>query len=105
MLVGFGNGTVTGLKRLPMLLGVLFVFGIVNFAVHKAVLESDHPLLDTLPQSFTANGGRLSLLMELLVLIAAMTLAVNGWPVAAWAYGFYSALNMMTAWLLLDGRI
>ena len=88
-----------------MALGVLFVFGVVNFAVHKAVLESEHPLLDTLPESLTANGGRLSLLTELLVLIAAMTLAVNGWPAAAWAYGFYSALNAMTAWLLLGGRI
>ena len=47
-----------------MLLGILFVLGTVNFAVHKAVLESNHPMLDTLPQSFTANGGKLSLVIE-----------------------------------------
>ena len=58
-----------------MLLGILFVLGTVNFAVHKAVLESNHPMLDTLPQSFTANGGKLSLVIEFCVLIVAMALS------------------------------
>lgn len=88
-----------------MLLGILFVLGTVNFAVHKAVLESDHPMLDTLPQSFTANGGKLSLVIEFCVLIVAMALSDNGWPAAAWVYGCYSALNAVTAWLLLNGRV
>ena len=88
-----------------MLLGVLFVLGIVNFAVHKAVIDSDHALLGTLPRSFTANGGRLSLLVEFLVLLASMILSAKGWPAAAWGYGFYSALNAITAWLLLNDRI
>ncbi|MBX7482216.1 hypothetical protein [Qipengyuania qiaonensis] len=88
-----------------MLLGVLFVLGIVNFAVHKAVLESDHPLLDTLPRPFTANGGRLSLAVEFLVLLASMMLSAHGWPAAAWGYALYSALNAITGWLLLDDRV
>ena len=71
-----------------MLLGILFVLGTVNFAVHKAVLESNHPMLDTLPQSFTANGGKLSLVIEFCVLIVAMALSDNGWPAAAWVYGW-----------------
>ena len=38
-----------------MLLGILFILGMINFAVHKAVLESNHPLLDTLPAAVRAR--------------------------------------------------
>ncbi len=87
-----------------MMIGMIFLLGIVNFAVHKAVIESAHPLLDTLPASFRARGGRLSLLFEFLLLVGAMLMAANGWPTAAWVYGLYSALNIITGWLLLTGR-
>lgn len=87
-----------------MMIGMIFLLGIVNFAVHKAVIESAHPLLDTLPASFRARGGRLSLLFEFLLLVGAMLMAANGWPISAWVYGLYSALNIITGWLLLTGR-
>ena len=88
-----------------MLVAILFLLGIVNFAVHKAVIESEHPMLDSLPSSLTAHGGRLSLLFEFLVLVASMLLAAKGWTAAGWAYGIYSALNAVTGWLLLNDRI
>lgn len=88
-----------------MLLGVLFILGMANFAVHKAVLESHHPLLDTLPAVFRAGGGRVSLGFEFLLLVAAMLLVSHGWPPAAWGYGVYSLLNGTTAWLLLNDRL
>lgn len=87
-----------------MLIAILFLLGIANFAIHKAVLESGHPLLGTLPSAFRANGGRLSLAFEFLVLLGSMLLTAQGWPAAAWAYGFYSALNLATGWLLLNHR-
>lgn len=88
-----------------MLLTILFALGTANFAAHKAVLESGHPLLDTLPATLRADGGRFSLLFEFLVLLAAMLLTAQGWPAAAWGYGIYSALNMIMAWLVLTDRI
>ncbi|MBO6528105.1 hypothetical protein [Erythrobacter sp.] len=88
-----------------MLIGIIFVLGIANFAVHKAVIESDHPLLDTLPASFRARGGRFSLMFEFFVLLAAMLLAGSGWRAAVWGYGIYTVINGVTAWLLLNRRI
>jgi len=88
-----------------MLLGILFILGTINFAVHKAVLESNHPLLDTLPAAFRAGGGRVSLAFEFLLLLMAMLLVGHDWPAAAWGYAIYSLLNGTTAWLLLNGRI
>jgi hypothetical protein len=87
-----------------MMLGIVFLFGMANFAAHKAMLESRHPLLHELPVALLANGGRLSLLVEFGVLLAAMALAANEWPAAPWIYGFYTAINCIGAWLLLTRR-
>ena len=88
-----------------MVLALLFALGVANFAIHKAVLESGHPLLDTLPRPMRRGGGRMSLFFEYMVLVAAMLMASNGWPGAAALYFVYSLLNIVTGWLLLDGRI
>ena len=87
-----------------MPLAILFLLGIANFAVHKAVLESGHRLLGALPAALRAKGGRLSLLFEFVVLLGSMLLTASGWLAAAWCYGFYSALNVITGWLLLSDR-
>jgi hypothetical protein len=39
------------------------------------------------------------------VLLAALLLAANGWAGLAWAYLAYSALNALSAWLILTNRI
>ena len=88
-----------------MLIVVLFLLGVANFALHKAVLDSGHPMLDALPSFYRSAGGRFSLMFEFVVLLVAMLLAANGWPGAATAYGIYSVLNLGTAWLVLTGRI
>lgn len=84
---------------------VIFLLGIANFALHSAVLNSGHPMLDQMPDIVQALGGRLTLLAEFLVLLAAMLLAANGWDGLVWVYGGYSALNAVSAWLVLSGRI
>lgn len=88
-----------------MVLALLFVLGIANFALHKAVLESGHPLLDALPGFYRASKGRVSLAFEFGVLLAAMLLASDLWPGALWAYIVYSAANFLSGWLVLSGRI
>lgn len=84
---------------------VIFLLGIGNFAMHKAVLESGHPLLGKMPWFVHMLGGRITLLTEFLLLLAAMLLAWQGWPALAWAYVAYSLLNGLSAWLILTRRI
>ncbi len=86
-----------------MTIGILFILGIANFALHRAMLDSDHPLLASLPPALRANGGRLSLAFEFLILLLAMLLAAIGWPSAVWVYALYTLINAGTAWVLLGG--
>ena len=88
-----------------MVVLILFLLGIGNFAAQKAVLESGHPMLDALPSFYRTGGGNFSLLFEFFILLVAMLLAANGWTGMAWAYGVYSLVNFATAWLMLSGRI
>lgn len=84
---------------------ILFLLGIGNFALHRAVVESGHNLLEQMPGFVQLLGGRLTMIAEFLILVAAMALVANGWPGLAWAYAGYSLLNAASAWLVLTGRI
>ena len=86
---------------------ILFVFllGIGNFTLHHAVLESRHPLVAQMAWLVSLLGGRGSLALEFALLLAAMLLVASGHPGWAWAYLGYTALNGLTAWLLLSGRV
>jgi len=86
-------------------LSVVFLLGVMNFTLHSAVLKSGHPLVEEMPDILRLLGGRMSLVAEFLVLLAAMLLVANGWEVLAWAYSGYSALNAVSAWLILTRRI
>lgn len=88
-----------------MALIIIFVLGIGNFALHRAVLESRHPMLGQMPWFVHMLGGRMTLATEFVVLLAALLLAANGWPSLAWAYLGYTALNCVAAWLILTRRI
>lgn len=93
------------LRNVILSLAIMFVLGIGNFALHRAVLDSGHPLLEQMPGAVQTLGGRLTLVAEYLVLLAAMLLVANGWGALAWAYAGYSALNAISAWLILSRRI
>jgi hypothetical protein len=80
------------------------ILGVLNFALHRAVLERGHPLAEQMPEFLAALGGRLTFVAEFAVLLAAMLLAANGWPDMAWAYLAYTGLNAMAAWLILRRR-
>ena len=86
---------------------ILFVFllGIGNFALHRAVLGSGHPALAQLGWLTTRMAGRASLALEFVLLLAALLLAAGGHPGWAWTYLGYSALNGIAAWLILSRRI
>lgn len=86
-------------------LAILFALGLGNFALHRAVLDSGHPLLRDVPRHVRVAGVQLTLVAEFGILVAAMLLAANGWAGAVWFYGGYFALNLSLAWLILSGRI
>ena len=84
---------------------VTFLLGIGNFALHKAVMDSGHPLLGRMPWFYHALGGNFSLVVEFLMLLAALLFAAQGNVAVAIAYVVYSMLNSFSAWLILTGRV
>lgn len=88
-----------------MAIVVIFLLGVANFALHKAVLESGHSLFARLPLGPGGLGRKAMLATEFLILLVAMLLAANGWPSLAWAYLLYTCANGGTAWLILTGRV
>ncbi|MGI8942675.1 MAG: hypothetical protein ACR2FJ_00290 [Qipengyuania sp.] len=88
-----------------MALVLIFLAGIINFAANKAVLESRHPILDQLPRVLRAWSGRMPLVAEFIVLLAAMLLVANGYSGFRWGYGAYTVFNLLSAWAILTRRI
>jgi hypothetical protein len=88
-----------------MVIFFVFLLGIGNFALHRAVLASGHPALAQLGWLVRGLGGRASLMLEFALLFAALLLAAGGRPGWALAYLAYSVLNALAAWLILSRRI
>ena len=84
---------------------ITFLLGIGNFTLHKAVMESGHPLLGRMPWFYHALGGRFSLGVEFLMLLAALLFVSQGQLTAGVVYIVYSMLNSFSAWLILTERI
>jgi len=87
------------------MLGLLFICGATNFLLGKAMLESGHPIVDSLPPALRRGGGWIALLLEFLVLLAAMFLAASGWTPVGWLYGAYTLVNGTFYWMIAKGRI
>jgi hypothetical protein len=83
----------------------IFVLGIANFAMHKAVLESGHPLVGRMPWFVHMLGGRATLAAEFLILLGALLMVATGLAGWGWAYLGYTALNAFAAWLILTRRV
>jgi hypothetical protein len=92
-------------QRRSMVLIVIFLLGIGNFAMHKAVLESGHPMIERIGWMRPRSRVPVSLVLEFAILLATLLFAANGWPGLAPVYAIYSALNALSAWAILTGRI
>lgn len=85
---------------------IIFLCGIANFALHKATMESDHPMALQMRAAFSRfMGGYGSYLLEFLILLSALTFAAMGWAIALPAYAVYTAMNALAGWAILTGRI
>ena len=89
-----------------MALVILFVLGIGNFALHKAVIESRHSLLGRMPWFVHKLGGRrFAFAVEFLMLLGLMLMVGEGAIGWAWGYAIYSLANGAAAWLILHDRV
>lgn len=88
-----------------MVLLVIFLFGVGNFALHRAVIDSAHPLLGRSPWYVHHLGGRVTFATEFLLLLGALLLAWEGSTWLVWIYAGYTALNAFAAWLILTRRV
>jgi hypothetical protein len=101
-MASFADGMPLSIAAMAIL--VLFVLGTLNFALHRAVLESGHPLLGQVPWFFHMLNGRFSLVVEFGMLLAAMLMTASGAALWTWGYGCYSLANVLGAWLILTDR-
>lgn len=84
---------------------IIFLLGVGNFALHRAIMESGHPLLGQMPWFYHALSRRLSLVVEFLMLLGGLLLAAQDVAWGALGYLAYSLLNAASAWLILSGRV
>ena len=87
-----------------MLLLLTFAMGVANFAMHRALLASRHPILRGAGGDLLRGVGRFTLPIEFAVLLAALAFAARdaGWAVIA--YAIYTAANAIAAWLIFGRR-
>lgn len=88
-----------------MALIVLFILGVGNFAMHRAVAFSGHPMVMRTPLFAHQLGRYFSLLTEYLMLLACMLMTAQGSAGWVWGYGLYTMANGLAAWLILSRRI
>ena len=85
---------------------LIFLCGIAYFALHKATMESDHPMAVQMRAALNRfMGGWGSYLLEFVILLSALSFATLGWSIAMPAYLVYTATNALAAWAILNGRI
>lgn len=88
-----------------MTVAIIFVLGIVNFALNRAVMACNHPLMRQLSPVLRAMNRRFSLVIEFVMLVAGLLLTAQGMAWGALGYAAYSVMNGLSAWLILSGRV
>lgn len=84
---------------------ITFLLGVGNFALHRAALESRHPMLVRAQWQWPSPLGRMSMAFEFVLLLSALLLVAGGRTGWGIAYAVYSALNATTVWLIVSRRI
>ncbi|WP_417610574.1 hypothetical protein [Parasphingorhabdus sp.] len=88
-----------------MYIVIIFLCGICNFAMHKAMLESNHPIIAEARGSFRRLLGPYgSYILEFVMLVAAMIFANMGMLTAVIFYFIYTLANCAAAWVLFSNK-
>lgn len=84
-----------------MLVLVATIMGVANFAMHRALVESDHPLLARARVAYQRVLGRHgSYLLEFLVLVCGLAFAARGSVGGTLLYALYTGTNAGGLWML-----
>lgn len=86
-----------------MAIAIVFLLGIANFAMHRAVLDSGHVVVRAMTGG-SETTARVTLALEFILLLSAL-LAASADPRWAWAYVGYSVFNLLAGWAILTRRI
>lgn len=86
-------------------LALLFLAGIGNFAMHRAFLESDDPLIRQMIAPLAGRvGPHATYIVEFLLLVGAMAIAPRNAVIAIMLYGIYTIFNAMTFTWVMNRR-
>lgn len=86
-----------------MWIAIIFIFaaGVGNFAMHRAFLESDDPVVQAMIRPFADKAGpNITYVFEYLLLVGAMAIASRNWFTGLLLYGLYTIFNAMAfSWI------
>ncbi len=88
-----------------MAIAIVFLCGIVNFAAHRAVVDSGHPLVAQMHRASALLRPLVTLGVEFGALLVALLLVAQGSTGWAWGYAIYTIASGGTAWAILSGRM
>ena len=79
----------------------IFLAGIANFAMHRAFVESDDPLVQAMIRPFLDKAGPwVTYAFEFILLLGALMLAQRNWFAGLLLYGLYTMFNAMAySWI------
>jgi hypothetical protein len=92
-------------RQATMAILIIFLLGVGNFALHRAIMDCGHPLLGEIPWFTNTVSRRFSFGIEFLMLLGGLMLAAQGVAWGALGYLAYSLLNAISAWLILTDRV
>ncbi len=83
---------------------ICFILGVINFASHKAVMESGHPFVEDTKLYFGRHFGKYGgYAIEFCILLGGLIYSSSfGFIIL---YIAYSALNIATAWMLINRKL
>lgn len=88
-----------------MAIVVVFLCGVFNFAAHRAVIASGHPLVQQMHRATVLLRPPVTLSVEFGALLVALLVVAQGSPGWAWVYVLYTLASGWSAWALLTGRM
>lgn len=83
-------------------MAAIFLAGIGNFAMHRAFMECDDPLVQQVVRPLAAKvGPYVTYVFEFLLLVGALAIATRSWFAALILYGLYTVFNAMAfSWIM-----